>query len=190
NGQAIAFKTGTSYGFRDAWAIGYNARYTVGIWVGRPDGTFSPGRMGREAAAPILFEVMNELPRPAGGIGPGSPPQGAILAGNSDLPANLRRFQMRGQLRVQSASGRDNLAIQFPPDGSTLELQRRDGSFKVLPLQATGGRTPLLWLVNGAPLLASSFRRQAQWQPDGQGLSRVTVIDRTGRSATAEIWVK
>ena len=58
----VAYKTGTSYGFRDAWAIGYTADYTVGVWVGRPDGSFSPGRMGREAAAPILFGVFDQLP--------------------------------------------------------------------------------------------------------------------------------
>jgi penicillin-binding protein 1C len=54
--QPIAYKTGTSFGFRDAWAVGYTRDYTIGVWVGRPDGTFSAGRMGRADAAPILFE--------------------------------------------------------------------------------------------------------------------------------------
>ena len=58
----VAYKTGTSYGFRDAWAIGYTADYTVGVWVGRPDGSFSSGRMGRDTAAPMLFAVFDQLP--------------------------------------------------------------------------------------------------------------------------------
>ena len=47
NASDVAYKTGTSYGYRDAWAIGYNARYTVGVWVGRPDGAFSAGRIAQ-----------------------------------------------------------------------------------------------------------------------------------------------
>ena len=189
-GRAIAFKTGTSYGFRDAWAIGYDRDHTVGVWVGRPDGSFSPGRMGREAAAPILFEVLDQLPRTAIDPGPDSPPDGVILAGNADLPPNLRRFQPRSETREAGRAAHDAPAILFPVDGSTVELSRRDGAFDELPLQAAGGRPPLLWLVNGTPIAASPFRRQTQWQPDGPGLSRVSVIDRTGRSATAEVWIK
>jgi penicillin-binding protein 1C len=58
----LAWKTGTSYGFRDAWAIGVNARHTVGVWVGRPDGTPSPGQYGAVTAAPLLFAVASQLP--------------------------------------------------------------------------------------------------------------------------------
>jgi penicillin-binding protein 1C len=53
----IAFKTGTSYGYRDAWAVGFDGRMTVGVWVGRPDGAPVPGLVGRAAAAPILFDA-------------------------------------------------------------------------------------------------------------------------------------
>lgn len=57
----IAWKTGTSYGFRDAWAIGINADYTVGIWVGNSDGEGKPNLLGVKAAAPILFDVFSKL---------------------------------------------------------------------------------------------------------------------------------
>lgn len=63
NTRQIAWKTGTSYGFRDAWAIGTDNQYTVGIWTGRPDGTPLPGRMGAYAAGPILFDVFRALPK-------------------------------------------------------------------------------------------------------------------------------
>nr|HPQ97210.1 penicillin-binding protein 1C [Thiolinea sp.] len=59
----LAWKTGTSYGFRDAWAIGVNSRYTVGVWTGRPDGTPQPGRYGAMAAGPLLFDIFQALPR-------------------------------------------------------------------------------------------------------------------------------
>src|SRR5690606_9144370 len=61
--QRVAWKTGTSYGFRDAWAIGGTAAYTVGVWVGRPDGTPLPGQYGALTALPLLFEVVDSPPR-------------------------------------------------------------------------------------------------------------------------------
>jgi penicillin-binding protein 1C len=61
--RRVAWKTGTSYGFRDAWCIGVTDRYTVGVWVGRPDGTPSPGQYGRATAAPLLFNIVDSLPR-------------------------------------------------------------------------------------------------------------------------------
>lgn len=60
--RRIAWKTGTSIGFRDAWAIGVDARYAVGIWVGNADGEGRPGLIGVRAAAPVLFDIFNRLP--------------------------------------------------------------------------------------------------------------------------------
>ncbi|MBW8372657.1 penicillin-binding protein 1C [Stenotrophomonas sp.] len=62
----VAWKTGTSYGYRDAWAIGTTRHYTVGVWVGRPDGTPLPGQYGAVTALPLMFEVVDSLPRQAG----------------------------------------------------------------------------------------------------------------------------
>ncbi len=61
----VAWKTGTSYGFRDAWAIGSTREHTVGVWVGRPDGTPLPGQYGAVTALPLMFEVVDSLPRTA-----------------------------------------------------------------------------------------------------------------------------
>lgn len=60
--RRIAWKTGTSFGFRDAWAIGLSPRYAVGIWTGNADGEGRPGLIGVQAAAPLLFEIFNSLP--------------------------------------------------------------------------------------------------------------------------------
>lgn len=62
NSKQIAWKTGTSYGFRDAWAIGTTKDYVVGVWVGNADGEGRPGLVGVQAAAPILFDVFDLLP--------------------------------------------------------------------------------------------------------------------------------
>lgn len=59
--QQIAWKTGTSYGFRDAWAIGVTPKYAVGVWVGNADGEGRPGLVGIQAAAPILFDIFSRL---------------------------------------------------------------------------------------------------------------------------------
>ncbi len=60
--RRLAWKTGTSYGFRDAWAIGIDPTYAIGVWVGNADGEGRPGLVGVEAAAPILFAAANSLP--------------------------------------------------------------------------------------------------------------------------------
>ncbi|MET1027938.1 MAG: penicillin-binding protein 1C [Dongiaceae bacterium] len=185
----IAYKTGTSYGYRDAWAIGYNARFTIGVWVGRPDGSFSPDRMGRDTAAPILFEAFDQLPASPSAL-PATVPAGVILSDTLGLPANLRRFQSRTMQVSGNAPQRDSLGLQFPVDGSTLDLGAVAGNIKPLVLRATGGAMPLRWLVNGQPVPALPYRRQTEWQPDGRGATRITVIDNTGASASAAIWLQ
>jgi penicillin-binding protein 1C len=191
HGRAIAYKTGTSYGFRDAWAIGYDSAYTVGVWVGRPDGTFSPGRMGRDAAAPVLFEVFDLLPRPQGQSPAfaATPPEGAVLSSNAELPLPLRRFDP-GPSALVAAFAAAAPRIAFPADGATVDLSRGDGALAPLLLRADGGRMPLLWLVNGTPVGSPPFKRQAQVRPDGAGAARITVIDSGGASSSVEIWIQ
>lgn len=60
--QTIAWKTGTSYGFRDAWAVGVTPRYAVGVWVGNATGEGKPGLVGARTAGPVMFDVFNLLP--------------------------------------------------------------------------------------------------------------------------------
>jgi len=63
NAKEIAWKTGTSFGFRDAWAVGTTKNYVVGVWVGNADGEGRPGLVGVQTAAPILFEIFDKLPK-------------------------------------------------------------------------------------------------------------------------------
>src|SRR5262249_54367182 len=92
----IAVKTGTSYGYRDAWAGGFDGRYTIGVWVGRPDGAPVPGLVGRTAAAPILFDAFARTGKTAAALP--KPPKGTLLASNAKLPLPLRRFRPVGEL--------------------------------------------------------------------------------------------
>src|SRR5205814_2966688 len=92
----IAFKTGTSYGYRDAWSVGFDGRMTIGVWVGRPDGAPVPGLIGRAAAAPILFDAFartGKLP-----VALPKAPKGTLIASNAKLPVPLRRFRPLGEL--------------------------------------------------------------------------------------------
>lgn len=79
--RRIAWKTGTSYGFRDAWALGSADDFTVGVWIGRPDGTPMPGQYGAITALPLLLEVMDALPRER-------------TAGTRAAPATVRQVEV------------------------------------------------------------------------------------------------
>lgn len=63
---AVAWKTGTSYGYRDAWSLGVTDRWTIGVWIGRPDGTPSPGQYGAVSALPLLWQIAEMLPARGG----------------------------------------------------------------------------------------------------------------------------
>lgn len=188
----IAYKTGTSYGYRDAWAIGYDNRYTIGVWVGRPDGSFSNGRMGRDTAAPLLFDAFDLLPPDDGrlvrALPSGPAPAGAILArSTAELPLPLQRFGAASN--VASSDARPGPTIEFPLDGGRIALDV-NGGLAPLALDASGGSLPLLWLVNGETVPSQSWKRHASWQPDGPGQARITVIDGDGRHASVDVWIE
>jgi penicillin-binding protein 1C len=183
--RQIAYKTGTSYGFRDAWSLGFDGATTIGVWVGRPDGTPTPGAIGRDTAAPVLFDAFERLP---GAPPPARPrPTGVFLGANADLPPALRRLDGPGDRPGRLPNrDRDALAITFPPDGATLD----PGSPSVgLALSARGGVRPLTWLVDGHPVPSLAHARSTLWHPDGPGQVAVTVVDAQGRSARATVWV-
>jgi penicillin-binding protein 1C len=176
----IAFKTGTSYGYRDAWAIGFDGRMTVGVWAGRPDGAPVPGLVGRASAAPILFEAFARS-----GAAPAAlprAPRGAIFAASNKLPPPLQRFGITGPREAAEAP-----RIMFPPNGARLEIAAGAQPDPVA-LKISGGRGPLTVLVNGVPATAASGRGTLFFQPDGPGFVRVTVMD--ARGATDSVTVR
>ena len=183
----IAFKTGTSYGYRDAWSVGFDGRITIGVWVGRPDGAPVPGLVGRTAAAPILFDAFART----GKIPAALPkaPKGVLVANNAKLPLPLRRFRPLGEL-VRTGS---DLAphIQFPLNGSRIDVDRaNDGQSAAMPVKVAGGVLPLTVLVNGISAGDIDSRRQRLIDPPGPGFARLTVIDATGAADTVVIRVQ
>jgi penicillin-binding protein 1C len=183
-GRKLSFKTGTSYGFRDAWAVGYDRDVTIAVWAGRPDGTPVPGSSGRLAAAPVLFKIADLLSPPAL---PAIPmPEGALIAARRDLPPGLQRFAAEPPDigRPNGRNGADPAApkILYPPDGSVVAWTGQD-----LPLEAVGGSGQLRWLVDDRPLPPGRPRRPVFWRPVGPGFIRLTVIDGIGRSTRATV---
>jgi penicillin-binding protein 1C len=183
----IAFKTGTSYGYRDAWSVGFDGRMTIGVWVGRPDGAPVLGLAGRTAAAPILFDAFartGKLPVPLP-----KPPKGALVASNAKLPLPLRRFRAVGEL--VRTGGEQAPHIQFPLNGSRIDVDRSaDGQFAAMPVKVAGGVLPMTMLVNGVSVGAIDGRRQRLVDPPGPGFARLTVIDATGAADTVVIRIQ
>jgi penicillin-binding protein 1C len=174
-GGRIAFKTGTSYGYRDAWSLGFDGRRTIGVWVGRPDGAPVTGLVGRTAAAPILFDAFARIGQPP--VPLARPPKGALFAATNKLPPPLQRFRARGA-PVDSAVA--SLHIVYPPNGARIELMTEGHESGALALKVAGGLEPLTVLVNGMPAPAAGSRRTLFVAPDGPGFVRVTVIDANG----------
>jgi penicillin-binding protein 1C len=171
----IAFKTGTSYGYRDAWSVGFDGKTTIGVWVGRPDGAPVPGLIGRATAAPILFDAFARLGRPLAPLP--HAPKGTLFAATGKLPPPLQRFR-RGGLPT---SGAEPPRILFPPHGSRLELVNAAGARPdPVALKVQGGVEPLTVLVNGVPFVAGAGRRMLFFDPDGPGFVRLTVMDARG----------
>jgi penicillin-binding protein 1C len=183
----IAFKTGTSYGYRDAWSVGFDGRMTIGVWVGRPDGAPVPGLVGRTAAAPILFDAFartGKLPAPLPRA-----PKGVLIAGNAKLPLPLRRFRPVGEL-VRTGSEQAP-HIQFPLNGSRIDASGSDGAqFMAMPVKVAGGVLPMTMMVNGVAAGEIDSRRQRLVDPPGPGFVRLTVIDATGAADTVVVRIQ
>lgn len=173
----LAYKTGTSYGHRDAWAIGFDGRHVIGVWMGRADGTPVPGAFGADLAAPVLFQAFGRL-KPA--LDPQAPPPpDTLLVSNAKLPPPLRHFRPRGAALEAPA---DAPAVTFPPDGSEVELLA--GGLKV---KVQGGTAPFTWLANGAPVVTGLAAREALLALPGPGFVTLSVIDAEGRSARTSV---
>jgi penicillin-binding protein 1C len=157
----LAWKTGTSYGYRDAWAIGVNARYLIGIWTGRPDGTPVVGQFGFASAVPLLNQVNNMLlARPAmsrGGL-PADPRPQTVSAGRSAGPAGRI---CRGRQQLPTSPGDWLLDDSQPP---TLLLPGQEGGGIRFPVwldeQGGGWRR-----IVPARCEKSSMSGRCRWNP-------------------------
>lgn len=157
----IAWKTGTSWGGRDAWALGFDASHVVGVWIGRPDGTPVPSATGASMALPLMSRVFDLLPKDP-----------RVVLPDTDHGAQRTPLDT------------DALHLLFPPPGAVLSA---DGP---VTIRVMGGQRPLTFLVDGVPLPSERVRREAPWQPTGPGFYRVTVLDADGSAVHAAVQVR
>ncbi|KAB1077503.1 penicillin-binding protein 1C [Methylobacterium soli] len=184
----IAFKTGTSFGYRDAWAAGFDRRITVAAWVGRADGGAVPGLVGRLVAAPILFDA---FARYGGEPEPLAQPRDAILTTTAGLPPPLRHIR-RDLPKTLAGTLTAPLRIAYPPDGARIDLGLGPGLDVAPPslaLKALGGVPPLTWMVDSLPV-AQGPRRQSEWRPEGAGFARISVMDAAGASDSVVVRIE
>ncbi len=175
----VAYKTGTSYGHRDAWAIGFDGRHVIGIWIGRPDGTPVPGAFGAALAAPVLFEAFTRLKPQVDRLPP--PPPGTVIAATAQLPQPLQHLRGRDALFRPDP---DAPSVAFPPDGAVLS----GGGPMVLKVR--DGIAPFTWLADGRPLATGEREREVQVDLPGAGFVMLSVVDARGRSARAHVRIE
>jgi len=156
----IAWKTGTSWGGRDAWSLGFDGMHVAAVWVGRPDGTPMPGATGRAMALPILSSLFSLLPS-----------------------APLTPLAVRPRF-LASEEAPDRLRLLFPPAGAVLPGE------EAVTLRAQGGRRPLHFLVDGVPIASERARRETNWTPPDAGFYRVTVLDADGAAVSVPVRVR
>ncbi|MBW8812554.1 MAG: penicillin-binding protein 1C [Caulobacterales bacterium] len=166
---AMAFKTGTSYGFRDALSAGVVGGYVVVVWTGRPDGGARGGVTGRDSALPVLFDVADLLAAPAAAPRPIAP---------RAAPPALQRLNPEGE----------GPRLIFPPDGATVQVESFGTHSRGLSLAAGGD--DLSWYVDGVRLPAEAVGDKVVWRPSGPGFYRVTVVDSSGRRAQSRVRIR
>ena len=175
--RQLAWKTGTSYGYRDAWTIGYSRELTAAVWVGRPDGHPRHGdrerTTGRRAAAPLFFEIMSLLPERS---------RYSIAADYGDPPPGLARFDrqerlMRQPLELRLLSGGERVR---PADACEQTL---------IDLAVSQGESPYHWFVNGAPAGRTSGVRQ-RVNVTEPGNLELQVMDASMRTASLSVWIE
>ncbi len=172
----IAFKTGTSYGYCDAWAAGHNGNasdggFTIIAWVGRADGAPRPDQTGRKAAAPLLFDAF-DLVAEVFGVGSGVDE----LVDDDAAPAIAR---------LNAAPSEAPPTIVFPREGIELFI---DDASRGFSLAARGGAGEYRWYADGAAIDTEDGR--AIWSPAAPGFYDVTVVDGAGRSASSKVRVR
>jgi penicillin-binding protein 1C len=181
----IAFKTGTSYGYRDGWSIGFDGKTVIGVWVGRPDGAPVPGLAGITGAAPILFEAFDRLGAPSPSFK--SAPPGVLFASNAELPEPLKRFRHPDNQVVAKQAAPQ---IAFPADGVDVDLDATSGADLPLTIKIRNGVPPFTFFANGAPVGHSDFARQDNWTPDGPGYVTLSVVDAKGQSDAVKVFIE
>lgn len=158
----IAYKTGTSYGHRDTWAIGLNGKYTVGVWVGNPDGSPMRDSTGSSSAVPVLCAVFRMLP---------------------EVRLNIK-YNKKNMLKpnlIQTKVTRSlysDFKISFPIDGASIELGET-----AIPLETENETGEVKWFINNKP-------HYGEWMPDSSGFYQITAVDVNNSASNIEVHIQ
>ncbi|WP_394174658.1 penicillin-binding protein 1C [Thalassotalea litorea] len=174
--RKIAWKTGTSYGFRDAWAIGSSIGYTVAVWVGRPDGSPFVGQTGANQAAPLLFDVFDQLPQPRDSWEqPDNVVEKAICWPSGLASTLVADAQCRSLHRAYTINGLTPVTMKTQHNLKNLHqwpehlqhwmsIQRPDRIISQSPLKILFPKDNAhLFLATGQSLLPKASRNPVQW---------------------------
>lgn len=183
NDTHLAFKTGTSYGYRDAWALGYNAKQTASVWVGRPDGGYTARLNGLNHAAPVLLEIFDLLPETGLQALLIPPAEMPYIASNQALPKYLRR--LHEPLPTQQPNRPEPPRITYPLQESLITLRPDEA----LQIDTKGGVLPFNWLLDSRPLQLQHTTRQLLWKPQQPGFVEMTLIDAKGQSTQVGFYI-
>lgn len=172
----IAFKTGTSYGYRDAWAAGVAGDLAFVVWVGRADGTPRPGKTGRNTALPILFEVADRAALRLGGQdGSGD----RLSTPDTDPTSHVLSNFMKDSNPPE---------ILFPPVEAELWAGTVNGEPARPFVLAGRGEGDLSWYINGEPC-ETDAEGESVWRPAAPGFYMVKAVDDEGRSSQVRVRV-
>ena len=187
---ALAYKTGTSYGYRDGWAIGFDGQHLVGVWIGRPDGGPTTNLTGIGAAGPLLFDVFQHIGEKRAPFR--AAPKGVIFASGDDLPPPLRRFDKAKQQLAAHAGevGVAPVKIAFPPKGAEFYLRQASMKQLMIAMKAEGGALPLTWMANGKIVPSKKHIRQGFFKVEQPGFVEFSVIDALGKTDQVHVRVR
>ncbi|EFC91195.1 penicillin-binding protein 1C [Dethiosulfovibrio peptidovorans DSM 11002] len=210
----IAFKTGTSYGFRDAWAVAWNESWTLAVWFGDPEGTPHPELVGLSASVPVVVEVMSRLggtmPLPPAGVSrrtvcslSGLPLNSACPSGEEawyipgvspESPCDMHRWTggksvtvLPPELAAWGRARETSLTIVSPLDGAEY-LMPPLGEPPRIPLSCEGASGKVSWFVDGLHLGTVPEGRRLFWSIS-EGRHRISAVDEKGRSDRAVVKV-
>jgi len=171
----IAFKTGTSYGFRDAWAAAVSGDHAIIVWIGRADGAPRTGVTGRDSALPVLFEMADRVSH--------------HLRDDGESRARLTTEPLRKAKGAQRNLSKDRPPeILFPPEGAELWAGPVNGKPGRPFVLAGRGQGALSWFVDGTPTDRDDAGAPI-WQPRQPGFYQVTAVDPEGRATRVRVRV-
>lgn len=170
--EPVAFKTGTSYGWRDQWLFAYTKDYSLVLWGGQADGSYAEQRASAQDLIPLLRQIVALLPNPPSEY---SPPVFDLQINTDKLPQRL----------VSLSQQQEEMQFVTPLSDAEIELPKN----VPLTLKIRFGKPPYLWLVNDE-IYKRNSQQQISYPVSSSGFYRFTVIDHLGKSVNSQVSIQ